>query len=356
MGCATVRYRESIGKDCHTCPGVQPGRPRSHDTLGISGLAGARCRDAAMWRGRFSVSCHGFSSAIAGERSTSSALADPLLLGVIVLGRGLTTGETAPLLHALERTGRPVAFLDESEDFGLRRAVAGFVRGRAFLLGCGEECGRALGTYLLRKGTSRAAAISPVFEVTSPWIVSRCAGIRAAIAEPLALVHLPPNQSGEALDDLVRTDSRNAMFFKALGTLSEDAARSFAVVDRPMSERTAPDYLRLRAHRALLAGPLARLYEDTSIDAWIGLNDNMALIALDFVRSRRKRSGRVIRVAGFDDSDMAHANELTSYNWNVGAVVQAMVDFILENPRGRHLQTVSPVEIPGFVVERASTR
>jgi DNA-binding LacI/PurR family transcriptional regulator len=91
------------------------------------------------------------------------------------------------------------------------------------------------------------------------------------------------------------------------------------------------------------------------VTAWVAYNDMLALLLLDVLKSEGIAVPGRLSVASFDDVPDAFNVGLTSYNFNVPAIVEAMVDHILGGPSSRHLKSQRIVEIPGYVVERSTT-
>ena len=90
------------------------------------------------------------------------------------------------------------------------------------------------------------------------------------------------------------------------------------------------------------------------VTAWVVENDQLAFVVLEVLRSRGVRVPERISVVGFDDEPDAFGVGLTTYNYNVSAYVDAMVDYILGGLSSRHLRGHGLTEIPGYVVERSS--
>lgn len=88
----------------------------------------------------------------------------------------------------------------------------------------------------------------------------------------------------------------------------------------------------------------------------MGINDLIAIPTLDFLRRHNITVPGRSPVCGFDDTLDALGQRLTSYNFNVPAVVRGMVDFVLRPgvEMGRHDREF-PVEIEGVVIERGSS-
>ena len=99
-----------------------------------------------------------------------------------------------------------------------------------------------------------------------------------------------------------------------------------------------------------------RLARDRSITAWVGLNDEIAIEALIYLRSNDVRVPGDISLMGFDDSIEAGFQGLTSYCFNGASAMHLMAEYIVrpDSPLMR-AGNGKPVIIKGFVHERATT-
>jgi DNA-binding LacI/PurR family transcriptional regulator len=100
----------------------------------------------------------------------------------------------------------------------------------------------------------------------------------------------------------------------------------------------------------------ARALRDRDITAWVISNDLTALSALGFLRSRRRRVPQEISVLGFDDIYEAFSAKMTSYSFNLPALMHAMLSYVLRPSSFRGKATHdSPFEVEGFVSQRGSS-
>ena len=90
------------------------------------------------------------------------------------------------------------------------------------------------------------------------------------------------------------------------------------------------------------------------ITAWIGSNDDTALIALDFLKTKSVDVPGKISVVGFDNSYSALSNNLTSYSFNYPSAVYTMISSIV-HPRIRSSRKRDIVtEIEGAMIVRGT--
>ncbi|MBD3240531.1 MAG: hypothetical protein GF331_08090 [Chitinivibrionales bacterium] len=98
-----------------------------------------------------------------------------------------------------------------------------------------------------------------------------------------------------------------------------------------------------------------RALRDTAITAWVAINDPCGYAALDFLHGKKVAVPDRIALIAFDDSVEAFVLGLSSYNFNVAAVVRAMIGHLLSPPGGPSARAPRLVEVAGRVVAREST-
>ena len=84
-------------------------------------------------------------------------------------------------------------------------------------------------------------------------------------------------------------------------------------------------------------------------------NDWVALAALDYLKHRRSKSKLcpVVQVVGFDNTYEAFDHNFTSYNFNIPALLDAMLSHILSPRRfGPRARTPERIRIEGGVIKR----
>jgi DNA-binding LacI/PurR family transcriptional regulator len=84
-------------------------------------------------------------------------------------------------------------------------------------------------------------------------------------------------------------------------------------------------------------------------------SDVTACMALRFCTSRGIVPGKDIAVIGFDDTEEAFTDNLTSYNFNVPGYVSSMLAHLLEPSSPARSVTNMDIELDGIVIQRQST-
>jgi DNA-binding GntR family transcriptional regulator len=266
------------------------------------------------------------------------------------------------LLARLSTSGLPVSVLDESRQ-GLRPDLLRLQTAsplRAYALGFDELPGEIVGEHLLHFGHGRAASFQ--LARTTVWCRNRTAGLRNAFVRaglphdavspfvPLGVEAF--EQIGEAMGrwSPVVALRKNKQVAAEAVSLSHgwDAGMLFSQNGQ----------LRLWGQflRQMLEPLFATALSERSITAWVAANDVVGLLALDFLKRNGVRVPRQVSVVAFDDSNEAFVSGLSSYNFNVPALVLAMLEHILPVDR-RKKRSVSAehVHIPGQVMQRQSS-
>jgi len=285
-----------------------------------------------------------------------NGIGDEPLLGYIVTLQGWSSTMHREVLRTLVPAGLPVAFLDQTG--GARNsALPGGRLTRVFTIATSARPGFEAGRLLLELGHRRVAYISPAHE--EPWSKKRYEGLN----DVFALAGLPRHVA------LASTRYEPWSDTSATRTVAKDLERMIKLGLRQSELRhhVLAEALR-RGHTRLaldnqwtmkmheLKPALERLLDDTSITAWVCVNDRTALFCLDLLRTEGIEVPRRLALVGFDDSPDAFAAGLTSYNFNRPAAIRAVVSHVLHQG---NVDTGEPrrrtVEIPGFISRRAST-
>jgi hypothetical protein len=242
---------------------------------------------------------------------------------------------TVPLLERLGALSIPVAVLDNSGEHLLPRSLISHPLIRVFPLGLSTAPGHFLARHLTALGHRKIVYISPLHR--SNFSRGRCDG--------LAEVY---TRGGKGYRVVPITDSS----FSVDWSLREKAAARLpdSRVERSigMLKKSLPDSyirmldkesMRLRGvvrNSAEINERIAPLFERAlgvrGCSAWVCVNDLCACMALEFLQARGIAVPDDISVVGFDDSVEALRAECASVNFNIPAIVRAMLDF-LTGPR-----------------------
>jgi len=282
------------------------------------------------------------------------------ILGILVWQAGIDHHDWTELVRELAPLGAPMALLDETGELRVPRILGSGDRIRVYALGWSAAAGRCMGRYLLNLGHRRVAYISPLHR--SAWSRNRLAGLREVYAESGT-----PNIVREFVLDRYSLPNEvsegNQAVREELATTLVDMPVRLEGRERELCARTRDalgrelDNLLQREGYALAMNPLMEAaLSDPSITTWVAADDDTALPCLEFLRAAGKRVPEDISVVGFDDSLEGSLHKLTSYNYNGGAYMRAMLAHVLSpscpESGGRGGK---PVEIDGTLVVRRTS-
>lgn len=94
---------------------------------------------------------------------------------------------------------------------------------------------------------------------------------------------------------------------------------------------------------------------DERITAWVGCNDEVAMMAWSFLRARGIRVPERISLIGFGNTLDAIVSGVTSYDFDFEAVAAAVLNFLLRPNLARGMRRLARPSIGGFIIERGST-
>lgn len=281
----------------------------------------------------------------ARDRARDLALAGDVA-GFVVWASGLDSIDWHGLLRLLTVDGRPAVVIDESGLPHVHRACGNADRVDHVLLGPGQVPGCVLAQHLLRLGHRRIAWITD--RPDDAWSADRLAGIRRAFDEALV---------GDAVS-VLHVDARRVSRRLAV----ESAVCSVPGISRPHAAAarqalTMCQPALMRAYeRELAREPTADAFETArglpGCTAWIGSDDQVALICLDYLRRRGAAVPGRVSVAGFDDSLDACYSGLTSYNFDIAGLARSVIARLLRSP---HDRTPFEQAARGYVTARGST-
>lgn len=273
------------------------------------------------------------------------------VLGFVVMRFGWPLDRLA---RELVRSGRPSCILDEvgGDNIGdgcMEPAIC-YVP-----VGCDRRPGREMGQYLASLGHRQVVLFGD--SESSHIYARRAEGLRQGLGPDGAVHRLTTEIAAGARIGWgqPRGHSEASHLVEGLRSFVDGL---HAMVD------TYACYSLLRsaselASDHLAAGPLEPVFEHAlslgEVTAWVGFNDRIALMAHQFLRGRGVRIPRSMTVVGFDDTLTALGNGLTSHNPNMAGVVDAAVTYLFDCGHGGKRRPLSPLCVPGVVIERRSS-
>jgi len=284
--------------------------------------------------------------------------------GEVVLGYMLWTCGFAHelfggLLQACARRGRPVAVLDETGALPMLDALRAHPCVRVYTVCSSRDAGIAVGNHLLSSGRHSVVYLSPVG--ASKFCRLRYDGIVQAYEEAgyAGRVRRYALKEHEAFRPILDAALQRNRAFRAADKAIRRLERVVEQGDGWDSDLLYAYYSRTYLMRRAMQMSMGPLFEqalrETDATAWVGMNDCAAMIAMGFLRARGIDVPGRIGVVGFDNTFEAFSHGLTSYDFNMPALVRAMLDHILRPPSGPGTTPLPPLEVSGEVFVRGST-
>jgi len=285
------------------------------------------------------------------------------LLGYLVTTRGMGVENVSLVARLLAAQGTPVAvFNDTFPADTLPEPMRTSRIFRSFTVAITEDCGRAVGDYLLSRGHRKVCFFAEPQEsdpLSQPYYSARryegISSVLAASGEVNLNVLKAAVPSGAAMylpEVLSRMDQRHRDILPLLERISRqvppgERSSGLFEIDNSLRNVLWPAMVERENERRL-----EELLADRTYTAWVAASDLIALALLSFLQKRAIRVPEDLSLIGFDDSISAFNCDLTSYNFNVPAIAGAMVEHLLKGVRAGG----SPVaEIPGYLFERRSS-
>jgi len=278
-----------------------------------------------------------------------------VVAGYVVRNLDLPPPEAARLLAALCARQRPVAVVDELGAGELLVRAADRPGLRVFAVAHSEHAGRLVADHLRGLGHRSVAFLSPYHEAA--WSRTRLEGIRRVFAEARLPDAVTAHVPGTFPDDFALRDHARALApFRLLLSAVQQFDRSLGAARSTVDTYTRDPAFGYVLRRAL-AAHMRQSFEEAlagRATAWVGVDDATALAAMRFLADMGHRVPAEISVAGFDDTFEAAAADLTSVDFNVPALADALLGHVLGRPLPRAARP-RPVEIAASVVRWGST-
>lgn len=252
--------------------------------------------------------------------------------------------ETPDLVERIARLGLPVSVWDERPTGG---AIPQGPRVRTFSSGYARDAGGEMLRHLAGMGHRAISYVSPFHG--SLWSRARAEGIREA-AQGLGVSLREVVSDRIAEHTQLETGPAPESFLNA-ADLASHLGPSLDPTTRELRHRVLAA-LRMRNLLALCE-PLFEEALAPDATAWILANDDVALLAREWLRTRGVPVGERLALAGFDNLLAAQDAGLTSFHFNEGSLAGACLNHLVDSrsPAAAHRRTI----VPGFVVPRAST-
>jgi len=298
------------------------------------------------------------------------------------------------LLMELSLKQKPIAILDELGTFTLPAPLASNRLIKIFRIG-GFSAGRIMGRMLLALGHRQAAFITHFHGMA--WSTKRYQGIVSEFAragyhdsilhvsmeDPIPYIEMllnPMNIKSKAIlpffsESPVSPEEREAIksrfsFLDGIAQENADLIKQFRINIKTL-ERMPQKNMQKDGYESLIDRSITFMRRDLfqqftqylfkqalvnpSCTAWVCANDDIAVFALNFLRSRMLKVPEQISVAGFDGDPLGLEYGITSFDFNLPNVSRQMLLFIGHPSGFGRFAGNNPVELPGLIIHRQST-
>ncbi len=281
-------------------------------------------------------------------------------IGYLVWTVDLGAEELERVVGLAATTGKPVVMVHEQPNIPLsvvRSLARRHERVSAVHTAVSSQCGQEMGYYLRRLGHRSIAVFYPAS--LDPCWLARVEGLRAAY-EAMGLpdaVHEYAPSAYRTTEELIQAMNASEI----TGALASFRKR-LAKYDQVLVDDFAEDFNLFTNELALwrlflqttMAPQFRQAQAEKAATAWVGVSDLIAFGALSFLRKQARAVPRDISVAGFDDSIEAVGWDLTSYNFNMPALMSTAVSAVL-GPHGGRQAGDKVLDIRGNIMVRGST-
>lgn len=278
--------------------------------------------------------------------------------GICVLKTHLLSPGFSSLVMRLGQTGKPVAVIDSpgNGDFIFRGSAKTTVH--HFSLRDSEIAGKKIGRFLLELGHRDVAFISPCHKEF--WSEKRYRGLCNAFELASEHRHVHLHVLDQEFDAMATKD----------GKIESVLSRMPSFVDFLKSQKIIPEE-RITDIKSLVLTRIShgifitimgdvlepvfeKAYADRRISAWVCADDRIALLAQSFLLKKKAAIPQEVSVIGFENTEEAIFAELSSYEFDVAGVAQAMIAFFL-NPEFFKQHKAGALNCDGFIVPRGTT-
>jgi len=276
------------------------------------------------------------------------------LLGFVVIGVEPSRRRLSQIAQLLEPTGKPVGVLDEQG--GVKKLVARYRRFFAISIGCTGREGAIVGRWIGSSHPDRVYYIHTPEK--SVWNRNRFLGLVEGVTKsvPQALVQSvkvfpPPRQVSDRARRVTAIGTVLGAHYGvdvARDGMMENMARTVeALADREIAQRFDFDTIGKTVTKILPRGRGKKTVV-------VAQSDSLAWNILLYARVNRLPVPGTFSLVGFDDTLDAHFYEITSYNFNMTGIGNALVNHLLacrSTPGRRQIACVLP---DGYVAKRAT--
>ncbi|MBD3420411.1 MAG: GntR family transcriptional regulator [Chitinivibrionales bacterium] len=286
----------------------------------------------------------------------TSGKTTPLLQGDQVFGylylANMDTPVHARVLKMLPLTRKPVAVLDETGNAIDDASLLKSRRLKIFRMTVSQAPARQIAHYLLSLGHKHIAFISPFHDAV--WSQQRLKGLREVYAMAGSGVAVSAYISHKPFKESALEHSGIQVLQRAFHAWRRTAQVEFIKEVEPLFATIEEKGIRWGELRRQLKEHFSKALSDRSITAWVFPTDFLGDVAMDFLADRGIKIPEAISLIGFDDSFRSLRCGLASYNFNIEAVANAMLQYVIHGKVPGVPNDRKCIEIKGAIVNRRS--
>jgi hypothetical protein len=274
-------------------------------------------------------------------------------LGFLVYAPSFSAEVIREICTGLARKKAPAVIFDEASNpwLGKEGALPSCVR--AVSLDGARSTGFDMGRHLLLKGHRSVAYFMHAAD-GPPWCMERleglrdafaCAGLRQGVRVFAALQHQTE------LESHINSNGPLKRIRKRLSTFQREFAPDYNGADSLFRHTLSAWLIRGRILMGVFLPSFERAAEDAAVSAWVGANDEVALLAGEYIFYTKDPRLKKVSTFGFDNriETMDHVDG--TYEFNVEAAVNIALECII-NPKRVARSFGQFHEVEGSVVER----
>ncbi|MDG5816059.1 GntR family transcriptional regulator [Chitinispirillales bacterium ANBcel5] len=256
------------------------------------------------------------------------------------------------VISRLNHFKKPVAVLQEGSQLRVSDLLKHNRSMKIFSIATGTKAAQNVATFLVENGHKKIAYISPFHK--SDWSKARYHGLQEIYSRLGSDGNVYPftidsyGLSHEFRDAIKHPDQ---ILKEIMPTLTHNSFPERMISSIYKMGPTIHRKMEVEVVRAFMQPLLTKALQNEDCTAWVCASDYAAFIAMDFLDQNNKK----IALIGFDDTFEAFRRGLTSYNFNIRGLVQAMLSYII-NPSSESITKSSGAfEIEGMLVKRRTS-
>jgi DNA-binding FadR family transcriptional regulator len=258
------------------------------------------------------------------------------------------------VLNQITRFKKPVAVLQEGSKLQINDIAENCKFLQVFSIATSSNAARAVASFLKHQGHNAVAYFSHLHK--SDWSQARLHGLREVYSrtgEPTA-VHSFSLEHFKYLHEISDGIKQPDQYLKKILPYHDkkDIVPRLIVDAFSHLKTMVSQQIQNYVIERYLYPLFSKAVSINNCTAWVCSNDSAALMALQFLK---KYPQHKIALIGFDDTFEAFRSGLTSYNFNIQALVQLMLNHVVNPTNLIVSKRVRAVEIEGMLVERQTT-